>query len=102
MTEIFVDTSAWYAIAVASGPAHNRPRQWLTSNTVDLVTTDFIVDELLTLLRFRREHRKALELGAEFFGDRLARIEWVTPEDVLQAWQVFQDFPSRQFVPLLP
>lgn len=95
MTSILADTSALYALSVESDPDHAKANQWLASNRSGLIVTDFIVDELLTLLRFRREHRRALELGRDLFDGRLARVEWVMPTDVLQAWEVFQKFHDK-------
>ena len=48
----FVDTSAWFAAVVPSDPNHPRAVGWLQNNSSVLVTTDYIIDELLTLLRF--------------------------------------------------
>src|SRR5262245_21858788 len=97
MTAIFADTSALYALSVESDPDHAKANQWLASNRSVLIVTDFIVDELLTLLRFRREHRRALELGRDLLDGRLARVEWVTPADFLQAWEVFQKFNDQEW-----
>jgi uncharacterized protein len=54
---IFVDTSAWFGLFVPSDPDHVRLREWLEANSDVLVTTDYCVDETLTLLAARRELR---------------------------------------------
>lgn len=64
---IFVDTSAWFAYAVPTDPNHQRVSNWFASNQEQVVTTDYCVDETLTLLCARREHRRALDVGREFF-----------------------------------
>jgi predicted nucleic acid-binding protein len=56
MRALFVDTAGWMACADAADPAHARARaardEALTAGLV-LMTTDYVVDETLTLLRMR-------------------------------------------------
>ena len=64
---IFVDTGAWYASLVPTDPEHARAAQWLAANHSSLLTTDYAIDETLTLLRARGERKRTLLLGARFF-----------------------------------
>ena len=82
---IFVDTGAWFAAAVPSDPDHAAASRWLAVNTEPLLTTDYVVDETLTLLRARGERRRALLLGAAFFGARLAEVYRLTEADIAAA-----------------
>jgi predicted nucleic acid-binding protein len=56
MKGLFVDTAGWMSCADENDPAHGRAMaardQWLEQGGL-LVTTDYIVDETLTLLRMR-------------------------------------------------
>ncbi len=56
MKALFVDTAGWMACADAADPAHGRATtardRWLERKGV-LVTTDYVIDETLTLIRFR-------------------------------------------------
>jgi hypothetical protein len=63
----------------------------------DLITTDYVVDELLTLLKVRRELQRALIVGTELFQNRMARLEWVQPADILAAWDVFRRFQDKEW-----
>jgi predicted nucleic acid-binding protein len=74
---IFVDTSAWFSLSVPSEPEHGRCVEWLSSNREPLLTTDYIIDEVLTLMRMRREARRARRLGQQLLEGRIATIEWV-------------------------
>ena len=69
---IFVDTGAWYASLVPTDPDHTTAAQWLAANRSRLLTTDYVIDETLTLLRARGERKRALMLGARFFNHGLA------------------------------
>ena len=56
MTPIFVDTGAWFAYFVPSDRDHPAASEWFERNTHPLVTTDYVVDDLLALLRMRGEY----------------------------------------------
>ncbi|MBI1764679.1 MAG: type II toxin-antitoxin system VapC family toxin [Acidobacteria bacterium] len=94
---VFVDTGAWFALAVPSDPNHRRVSEWLANAAVPLLTTDYVIDETLTLLRARGERRRALELGEAFFSGRLAEIYWLSETDLYTAWQVFRDFADKDW-----
>jgi uncharacterized protein len=57
---IFVDTGAWFASIVPWDANHNAAVAWLMQNHDPLFTTDYIVDETLTLLRVRNESARSL------------------------------------------
>ena len=92
---IFVDTGAWYASLVPTDPDHVRAIQWLATNHTPLLTTDYVIDETLTLLRVRGERKRALLLGAKFFDHGLASIHKVTTADLTLAWKTFEQFDDK-------
>jgi uncharacterized protein len=95
MTVIFVDTGAWFARFVPSDPDHAAARDWFDRNTQPLVTTDYVIDELLTLLKVRGEYLRALEVGPQLLGESVCDVEWVSPDDVRAAWQAFSTFRDK-------
>ena len=92
---IFVDTGAWYASLVPTDPDHGRAAAWLARNHSPLITTDYILDETLTLLRARGERRRALLVGARFFQGAIAEIHKITNADLERAWDVFNQFEDK-------
>ena len=50
---IFVDTGVWYASLIEGEPHHQRCQDLIDGKAGELVTTDYVVDELLTLLTVR-------------------------------------------------
>lgn len=94
---IFVDTGAWFAAFVPNDADHAAADAWLEANTEPLVTTDYIVDELLTLLKMRREYRRALDIGPRLLQGNIARLEWVQPADIQQAWTIFQQYQDKNW-----
>jgi predicted nucleic acid-binding protein len=89
MTLIFVDTGAWFARFVPTDRDHLAARDWFERNADTLVTTDYVVDELLTLLKVRGEFQRALVVGPPLLGGELCSLEFVTRGDVESAWNVF-------------
>ena len=94
---IFVDTSAWFAAFVPNDRHYADAGAWLEQNTEPLVTTDYVLDELLTLLKRRGEFQRAVWLGDEMLRGRIAVFEWVTPADVEAALDVFRQFHDKQW-----
>ncbi len=94
---IFVDTSAWFASVIPSDPNYGKAIAWLTANAEPLFTTDYIVDETLTLLRARGERQRALTLGNNFFGGDLAKVYRLSNENLQQAWEVFRDYDDKEW-----
>src|SRR5689334_4208999 len=92
---IFVDTGAWYASLVTTDPDHAEAQVWLSNNRSPLLTTDYVIDETLTLLRMRGERKRALLFGANLFSGRYAEIHKITVADVRFAWHTFQRFEDK-------
>jgi predicted nucleic acid-binding protein len=94
---IFVDTGAWFAFVVRSDPNHLAARNWLEKNSEVLITTDYVVDETLTLLRARGEDRRAIELGESFFDGSVAVVYRLSETDLLAAWDVFRLYHDKEW-----
>lgn len=77
MNAVFVDTAGWIACADGADPAHVRAckaRDAALAAGQTLVTTDFVVDETLTLLRFRLGLNAAEAWWQQV--DRSPRLRW--------------------------
>jgi uncharacterized protein len=71
---IFVDTGAWFASFVPTDADHAVARAWLVRNQAPLLTTDYVIDELLALMRMRGENRRALRVGQSLLDQGLAEL----------------------------
>lgn len=49
MNEIFVDISGWHATIDRHDRGHEAAQQFLENNRLRLVTTDYVMDETVTL-----------------------------------------------------
>ena len=94
---IFVDTGAWFAAVTPSDPNHPHASAFLASNREPLITTDYVIDETLTLLRARGEHQRALVFGGRLFAGDVADVVFLTEEDVRHAWEVFRDYADKEW-----
>ena len=50
---IFVDTGAWFTLAVDDDADHKAATAWLQGNREPLLTTDYVLAETATLIRVR-------------------------------------------------
>ncbi len=92
---IFVDTSVWYAAYVEEEPEHVQADQLLAAPGDRLVTTDYIVDELLTLLAARGYRDVAIATGRLLWSAAVSHIVWVERRDVEAGWRVFESFDDK-------
>lgn len=94
---IFVDTGAWFASVMPSDRDHTVAAHWLNQNKSQLVTTDYVIDKTLTLLKARGQYGRVMALGEQFFRGALAEIYYLTESDILLAWQVFKQFSDKEW-----
>lgn len=94
---IFVDTSGWFASIVPTDKNHGAARNWLLRNQEPLFTTDYVVDETLTLLKTGGETSRALQIADKFFKGKLAKIYFLTKEDVWQTCEIFQSYSDKDW-----
>lgn len=94
---IFVDTSAWYAAVIPTDPNHVAAASWLAANIERLLTTDFVLDELLTLLRARGHSRRAITVGTQLIESGAVSLHLVTHQNLLDAWSIFRRFSDKEW-----
>ncbi|HWQ36302.1 MAG TPA: DNA-binding protein [Blastocatellia bacterium] len=94
---IFVDTGAWFAMAVPSDQDHNMVAECFRQCTRPLLTTDYVVDETLTLLRARGYEQRALALGAEFFNGSIVTIHYLSEAEIRAAWAIFLNYTDKKW-----
>jgi predicted nucleic acid-binding protein len=82
MNAVFIDTAGWMACADRNDPAHSASmaaRDATLEAGRMLITTDFVVDETLTLIRFRLGLAAANAWWQQI--DRSARLRWERVEN---------------------
>jgi predicted nucleic acid-binding protein len=94
---IFVDTSVWYAAYVEEEPEHLEADALLAAPSDRLVTTDYVVDELLTLFVARGNRPIAKAVGQLLWSATVCEVVWVERSDVEAAWQIFLTFDDKNW-----
>ena len=98
---IFVDTGAWFAVAVSNDPDHEAATTWLEGNREPFITTDYVMAETATLIRMRdktaRGHRLAVRIATSLLRQQAAVLEKVTERDLAQALSVFRKYSDHTF-----
>ena len=94
---IFVDTGAWFACVVPWDANHAAATAWMRQNHEPLITTDFVLDETMTLLRARNETPRAVALGDQLLSEVCANLHFVSEEEIREAYQVFRAFADKDW-----
>jgi predicted nucleic acid-binding protein len=94
---IFVDTGAWFASLIPTDPDYSAVTAWLRQNREPLVTTDYVVDETMTLLVARGQKTRAVAFGSALMAGRLASIHFINQDDFADAWNIFQDYLDKEW-----
>lgn len=92
MKAIFVDSAGWMACADAADPAHARAtaaRDAALEAGRVLVTTDYVVDETLTLVRMRLGLPAAEAWWSQVDGSTRVRWQWIDPSRAEKARGLF-------------
>jgi uncharacterized protein len=92
---IFVDTGAWYAWQVVQDADHPAAKNWFEHASGPLITTDYVIDELLTLLKARGHLEVAVDFGEWLLSERACTVEYVHRRDIARAWQVFSTYRDK-------
>ena len=100
MRLMFVDTAAWVAGADRSDPANASVREardrWLSEGG-RLVTTDYVIDETLTTIRFRLGLNAAEAWWLQIDGSARLRIESIDEARRERAQSLFFGYRDKEF-----
>lgn len=94
---IFVDTGAWYALATPNDPDHEKAKAFAASVTEPLATSEYIVDELLTLFGVRGQKPKGVEWIHDVLEPGGADLLRVTDEDFSNALRIYEQFQDKDW-----
>lgn len=98
MNAVFVDTGRWMACADRADPAHascTAARDGVLEAGRSLITTDFVVDETLTLIRFRLGLAAAKAWWQQIDGSTRLRWERVEDHRFERARQLFFQYRDK-------
>ncbi|MDI6786680.1 MAG: PIN domain-containing protein [bacterium] len=103
MKKVFIDTSAWVAINSKDDQYHNEDcliNQKLIIEGYRYITTNFVLDETYTFMRYEVSHKKAVEFGHEVVKlekSRKVEVVPVSKEIEKSAWEIFEWYDDKDF-----
>lgn len=101
MTPQFIDTSYLIAVEVADDQKHEAAtRHWrdlLETRSSTLVTSSYVLVEVVTYLNNRRLHSKAVELGNNLLSSRSINLIHVDEELLYEGWNYFQKYKDKTY-----
>ncbi len=95
---LFVDTSAWLALNDKNDQYHDEAVSRITmiqQQKIQLVTSEYVFDESVTIIRYRISHRAAVAFGDALISSNVASIENITDEERLKAWVLFKKYGDK-------
>ena len=101
--KVFIDASAWIALTDTSSRRHKTARRYylaLVKQGAQLLTSNYVLAETFTWLRYKDSHRAAIRCyqmtsAAEQQG--LLRILWVDRAVAEEAWRIFERYDDQVF-----
>jgi len=95
---LFVDTSAWLALNNKNDQYHDEAVSKITKvrqQKIQLVTSEYVFNESVTIIRYRISHRAAVAFGDALISSNVASIEDITDEERLKAWVLFKKYRDK-------
>ena len=95
---VFADTTALASLLIPTDANHQRARTWLEQNSQQqIITTDYIIDELYTLLLVRSKSKSwTINAVTRFLGlNWISELVFITREDFYQAEQIFLAYQDK-------
>ena len=99
----FVDTSAWKAYYDEEDELHVDARKFMESMSSRdapvrlLLTSDYVLDETVTLIRFAHSHSKAVEFAKTILSSRATRIVYLGEENFQKTLELFNESRDKEW-----
>lgn len=99
--DYFADTSAFYAGKDPSDHFYRQAQKFLETLKNDissmLVTSNFVIDETVTLFRMKLGHTAAVKFGCQLRESDIVRVVHVNEMIEERAWSIFEQFADKDF-----
>jgi hypothetical protein len=95
---LFVDTSAWVALNDRNDQHHAVAIEKfarIRTEKIGMVTSDYILDESLTLIRMRTFHQAAIAFGDALLKSGVASMLTISDEVRSAAFELFRKYDDK-------
>ncbi|MDD5284847.1 MAG: PIN domain-containing protein [Desulfuromonadaceae bacterium] len=96
--KLFVDTSAWYALNDRDDQFREKALEKLArikSERLELITSDYIFDESVTLISTRIGHHAAVAFGDAMLKSNLATMVTISDDLRRTAFDLFRKYADK-------
>jgi predicted nucleic acid-binding protein len=97
MRYIFLDSSALVAMADWRDPDHDAVTSFIQAikGQASLITTDYVLDETVTVVKKRYGYESAVQLGRKLRASNFCRYYVLTLEDEALTWATFEKYSDK-------
>jgi len=97
--KLFVDTSAWLALNDRNDQYHSEAVSRLNAvakQKIELITSEYLVDESITIIRYRVSHEAAVVFGDALMNSTIVNVADITDEERFRAWMLFKKYDDKE------
>lgn len=100
MQKVFVDTSGWVALFVVNDNYHKKAldifEELMSSKSV-MFTSDYVIDETITTILVRGNHKQSVIAGKSLLTSKIIKIVCVNTDYFQEAWGLYQKYKDKEF-----
>lgn len=100
MKKVFVDTGAWIALAERNDVHHLQACAFadqLRRENAILITSDYVIDETITWLRYNASHKVATDFATQVVSSDVTEIIYVDETNFNHAVELFIKYDDQKF-----
>ena len=100
MERVFVDTGGWVALFVENDINHKRAVSifdQIKSSKMAMYTSDYVIDETITTILVRGNHKQSVMAGEALWESDLINIAHVAPDYLQETWKLYKKYKDKKF-----
>lgn len=100
MSAVFLDTGFLIALEAVDDQYHQRALTYWSEfpqHATPIVTTSYILDEVVTFFNARHHHSKAVEIGSYLLSSTSIQFIHVDEPLFLEGWKRFQRYHDKRY-----
>lgn len=97
MDEIFIDSSAFFALGDHASEKGPLIESLIREKQILLVTTNFVFAETISLVTKRIGKSKGVEIGDKLLDSGFVRLAYLDLEIQKEAWKIYKKYRDKDF-----
>ncbi len=99
--KIFIDTSSFFILIAKNDKFHRKVKEtwedFQINDKYSLYTSDYIINETLTLVQAKINKKTAIELGNILLNSKILNIGNIDSELWQEGWRIFKKYQDKEF-----